>query len=179
MSYSPIHAIVKSLILMSLFSSCEKSKLTNISDSGANTFSCLMNGKIFTSCGGGLFSDPHLTAYLTPLSAGSQSVDVKATCNDEYPYETMYLGIDHFRGEGQYLLKDSNNYLIFYQRYLDLRNPGASDLKYAAENGKITIIKADRSRFIVSGTFEGILVNTRDASDKITVKLGRFDIKYR
>jgi hypothetical protein len=170
--------LITAISLLLLFSSCKKLQLTRATEKGANTFSCIIGGKVFKTCFGGLFSDPPLTAYAGgsgTLNGGIiQVATINAACNEKMPYKDFYIELRNFHGVGSYLLSDSNNYCSYEERYPDKRY-----VTTAISSGKVTITKDDRTNYILSGKFEGTLVNRDTPSDQIVIKSGRFDIKYR
>lgn len=169
--------LIIAILLSLLFSSCKKLQLTRATEKGANTFSCIIGGKVFKTCFGGLFSDPPLTAYagsFGTINGTIQVATISAACNEKMPYKDFYIELDNFHGIGSYLLSDSNNYCSYEERYPDIQY-----VSKGSSSGKVTITKDDRGNFILSGKFEGTLMNTNNPSDKIFIKSGRFDIKYR
>lgn len=158
-------------LLMLTAAACKKDNLTKETQTGANTFSCKVNGKVFTPCNGGLFSGgPSLYGH---YSNNFTTIYIGADCTREYPFEFINIEIDNFHGIGEYLLSDLNNFCTYR-----VSNP--VDKYYYSkitQNGKVIITKDDRINSILSGTFEFTGADKTNPSDIVTVSAGRFDIK--
>lgn len=155
--------------------SCKKLQLTRPTEKGANTFSCIIDSKVFKPCKGGLFGiQEPLTGHVN-ITSGIATVTINASCTDEEPFKYINIGLDNFQGVGTYSLSEPNNGLSYHISYpIDKRYSS-----YLTGDGKITITKDDRTNYILSGTFECTVANTNNASEKITIKSGRFDISYK
>ena len=160
------------LILLAVQTSCKKESLTKETQTGANTFSCKINGKVFIPC-----NDFDLFVTTTPLYVHYDNnftrVFIGAQCNKEVPYRRIYIDLDNFHGVGEYLLSDVNNSCI----YLESDPIDKYYKSQLTKTGKVTITKDDRTNSILSGTFEFTAADKTNPSDMVTVSSGRFDIK--
>lgn len=169
MQHKLILCLFSIIILMA--PSCKKEHLTKETQTGANTFSCKINGNVFTPCKGGLFSGPPLWGG---YSNNFKTVVIAGECTLEYPFKYVVIDLENFHGVGEYLLSDINNSCTYLES-----NPTDKYYKSSlTQNGKVVITKDDRVNFIVSGTFEFTAANTSNSSDIVTVLSGRFDIKF-
>lgn len=158
--------------------------------SGANTFGCLVNGKLFFPRDG----VPSVASNGTPKGlevigspTGFDYREIEASnFKDGKPinYFTLHLQSLNSLGTGVYNLKQSNfkrgldgimdNYFLI--RAFDY-NEGIWKWYGSYDgSGKITITRYDSTNFIISGTFSG-KVRTEDGNNEIEITQGRFDIK--
>ena len=173
----PLKLLYIPLLLLFIQSSCKKEHLTKETQSGANTFSCKINGKVFIPCE--FFGNK-------PINVGYNinftKVDLTAECILQDPIKYVSIELNNFHGVGEYILSDSNNIYDYEEVYSSNAYPGALTGKtYTSNltrNGKVIITKDDRINFILSGTFEFTAANTHNISDNVTVSSGRFDVKF-
>ena len=173
-------------------SSCVKEKLPSVTQVGANTFGCKINGKTWIPNGThDLFvSAPALTVSLYQSSQGVKWLDISARKDpslfntEEDAYDDMYLSIA--------LPVSAINLTI-------IKNCGACDLYcpyssmrfkikglysggcYATDSLHIGVIhfsRIDTINRIISGSFEFIGID-RNSGKTISVTDGRFDITAR
>lgn len=151
--------------------SCKKDGLTKETQTGSNTFSCKIDGKIFVPCDGGFFSSgPSLYAH---YSSNYTILRIGANCTKDEPYKYMFIELNNFHGVGEYLLSDINNTCTYIESY-----PTNKDYTTTlTKNGKVIITKDDRNNSILSGTFEFTATDKSNNLDLITISSGRFDIK--
>ena len=161
-------------MIISQLLACKKLQLTRPTKKGADTFSCIIDNNVYKPCHGGLFGQPRLSANVAVYAGGEQIAVITARCNDNKPYRKVYMELRDFHGEGQYSLAGSSHKLEYEERYPDKRYITSPNTRLT-----ITVSKFDPNNYILSGTFEGTLENIINASDKIAVKSGRFDIKYK
>nr|WP_294774087.1 hypothetical protein [uncultured Flavobacterium sp.] len=181
------------LLLVAFLSGCStdsnnpESQLPPITHSGANTFGCLIDGRLFiprdgTGTWGG--SDPGLS-YLGGYPDGAYNeIDVRDYKSEKTTRMLIHIHDLHQIGVANYIIDESNGmsnvdglnhtYLhckIYrestdsYQNYLSYEN-----------SGSINITRYDFASGIVSGTFNCRLKNANNPDDIIEVKNGRFDI---
>jgi hypothetical protein len=151
---------------------------------GANTFGCLINGKAFTP-GGSSFSPPHLfsyyqnayptisNAYVFDVSAG----DLRNTCN----ITGITFGVDSVISlqPGIYKLgaDKANQGGGGYNR--EICNGGSGAGVYHTNDsigGQLTITRFDLTYQIASGTFWFNVLDNNGDTVKITD--GRFDVRF-
>ena len=159
--------------------SCKKNVLPPITDTGANTFGCLVDGKVFRPGG-------------AQLSGGSLQ------CNYQFFNNSYYFGLAGRNQTGGNLLTSVGIYTdslrIFEGNKLSLKlrdkgNPSGSYFKaisayqyelYSTGNnlntGELWIKKLDTINQIVSGTFWFDAVNAN--GQKVQIREGRFDVRY-
>jgi hypothetical protein len=161
-------------------SSCKKEvdKLPSATQTGANTFGCLVNGQAWIPSGRGAFSG------VNPTSGGffgevnnSMSIYIMAYGeNDE-----MAIYLKNSLGVGTYHL--NRNPSIKPYAVLPEASYGMYSLLYDPEyvtdsthTGTVTITHADLITGIVSGTFE-LQVYQKNTGKIVNITEGRFDYK--
>ena len=143
--------------------------LPPITQTGENTFACLINGKPF-------FSSKDRRASYT-VANGAYTFGVYGSRRDEIGLRTVSIqGIDvDPLKEGTYTLKSeiSGNFSAIY-----LIGGGITlDTGTTDENpGLLTITRFDLEEFIVSGTFEFSVID--DEGNTLNFTDGRFDLKF-
>lgn len=158
-------------------------KLPPETQTGANTFGCMVNGKLFYPRDG--IGDVMGNAKAIIWSGNSDFRELwVSNFRDGKPINYLYFHIHELptKGVGEYVWKESNfNNGIdgLMQNYLYVRafNYSSNTWKWytSYENsGKTTITKYG-GQPIVSGTFSGKL-RTADGSETIEITDGRFDI---
>lgn len=182
--------IFSSLIFVCLTASkCKKDKPGNPIDQlppetqiGANTFGCLVDGKVFLPYDIGLY--PRLTCYYQYIYHPSPSgyvFQVKANNKKNPPYfQSINIGFDSLKliqgntyqlqegargfSRGNYIKAKSDN--TSYEDYFT----------YSPYSGEIIINKFDEINQIVSGTFWFNAVSAN--GDTVQVTDGRFDMQF-
>ncbi len=161
----------------------ETAKLPPETQNGANTFGCIVNGKLFYPRDG--IGDVMGTAKAIVFSGNYQFDEIRvANLRDGKPINYMYFHLQDIptNGVGEYVWKESNfNHGVdgLMQNYLYIRaydyNTNTWKWYTSYENsGKTTITKYG-GQPIVSGTFSGKL-RTTDGKETIEITNGRFDI---
>jgi hypothetical protein len=176
------------VIIVSIITACKKDGNNNTTDpnnvpglppatqSGANTFGCLVNGVPWVPAGSN--GTPNLSIDYDPrLNNGYFSIQA---------YNASAFGISYFIVG----IRDSINMFINNQRIVvGPTNLGAilfSDANYCRRysddlntysKGAIVINNIDRQKRIIAGTFEAILF-TVNCADTIKITKGRFDFKF-
>lgn len=158
-------------------------KLPPETQTGANTFGCLVNGRLFYPRDG---TFDIMGANKAVVYSGNNKFDeiLVANFKDGKPLNYMYFHIHDLptKGVGEYVWKESNfnkgidglmqNYL--YVRAFDYTtNTWKWYTSY--ENSGKTVITKYGGQPIVSGTFSGKL-RTADGKETIEITNGRFDI---
>ncbi|MDP9048259.1 MAG: DUF6252 family protein [Bacteroidota bacterium] len=178
-----IALLVCSLIILS--GSCKKNNVPPVNQlsllppptqTGANTFGCLVNGQAFLP-GGPSSASPLQCNYI--YTAGGYYFTILTTNKDnnglikQIQIETDSLTIV----EGQtFTLKEvvGGNATAVYA--LAINNTLNTYLTTSTISGQLTITKLDQTHQIVSGTFYFNAVNT--VGDIVKVTDGRFDMRY-
>lgn len=157
--------------------SCKKDKLTKETQQGANTFSCLIDGKIYKPCSEPrILGDPGIPSLDGGISVSGNAMmaTVSASCNKfREVNKDVYLEIGNLTGAGTYLASDPSNRMIYED------SPGGVYSSLNTKSGQIIITKDDRANKILSGTFEFEGVDNNDPGRIIKITSGRFDIKYQ
>lgn len=183
------------LILTSLFfitltgSKCKKEKTNNPIDElpaetqiGANTFGCLVNGKVFLPYDIGL--NPRLTCYYQYIynpSTTGYVFQVKANNkSDPSFFQSINILCDSIK------IIEGNKYNLGgsgkgYSRgnYIKAKNDNTSYqnyFTYSPYSGELLIKKFDETNQIASGTFWFNAINTN--GDTVKVTEGRFDMQF-
>lgn len=168
-------------------SSCKKSKNSSPIDQlppetqiGANTFGCLVDGKVFVPKGLGL--SPRLTCYYQYIYFPHENGYVfQVAANDKSMpsvLNSLNIGFDSMKVmEGKtYLLQKvykggaRGNYRHFTETSLD------DFFTYSPSSGELVITKFDEANQIVSGTFWFNAINNN--GDTVYVTDGRFDMQF-
>ncbi|WP_306013148.1 MULTISPECIES: DUF6252 family protein [unclassified Allomuricauda] len=144
--------------------------LPPITQTGENTFACLINGKPFFSSSG------RRASYVA--ADGAYTLSISGWRNDDIGLRSILLaGLDIEEGvqPGTYPLKSekSGNYDATY--LID----GGITLKVSTTDnapGLLTITRFDLEEFIVSGTFEFSVKD--DEGNTLNFTDGRFDLKF-
>ncbi len=171
--------LIMSLALILQFSSCdlfkkndpkpltELEKLPAATQTGKNTFGCLVNGKAF------------VPTSSVDATAVYQQGTLVVYGNLYNPFKTIGLTVN----EQTYGLISTTSYALtsYPDSYADasIQKSTSTVCDYQSQNtfsGKLTITKIDRLLYVVSGTFEFSTVAS--SCDTLKVTNGRFDIKY-
>ena len=180
--------IMKNLITATLiltlftFSKCEKEKadtngLPAATQEGKNTLGFLLNGQLWKPEGfsgvGNLSIDYDqginngtlgIIAYRTLSSSDKTQFGLGITDSVNLKNAPFTLNVRK---------KSLANFLYSNKNYCDIVHSDTT----IYEDGSITITKLDRSKRIISGTFEGVLYRQL-CGDTIKITQGRFDMKY-
>lgn len=165
----------------------DSAKLPPETQNGANTFGCLVNGKLFYPRDGigDVMGTAKAIKYFGSSSSTNQYDEIYVgNLIDGKPINLMYFHLHDLptNGVGEYVWKESNfNHGVdgLMQNYLYVRafdyNTNTWKWYTSYENsGKTTITKYG-GQPIVSGTFSGKL-RTADEKETIEINDGRFDI---
>lgn len=158
----------------------ELAKLPPATQTGANTFGCLVNGKAWVAQNQDCFllCDPSFKIYYDNNRGGYLSIDAvfknSAAKIDQY----IGIGIDStkFRNSFQYSEFRDHMGFIYSNMYLpnDCKSIKSLD-NLTMTIGSVAFTKYDLQSGIISGTFEFTL--TKSGCDTIKVTNGRFDKK--
>lgn len=168
----------------------DAAKLPPETQTGANTFGCLVNGRLFYPRDGTSSVGGNAKAIMWWGSASStyqyDELDVN-NFKDGKPINNFMMHLQDIStiGKGEYIWKDSNfksgvgglmqNYL--YVRAFDYNTNTWKWYSSYENSGKTTITSYTESTRIVSGTFSGKL-RTEDGKETIEITNGRFDINW-
>ncbi len=156
-----------------IFSEPEPTELPPATQNGANTFGCLVNGKLFVPKSGGKYEG------ITKDYDGGLTIVAIYTTNDKWD-ATTGIGHQTINGVGEY----TNSELRYF------RHSSSTFGSYGNTNvpikSKLNVTKFERSEdkvnnlkwLIVSGTFEATLISDKNPLDTIRITEGRFDVKF-
>ncbi len=175
------------IALLTIFASCKKDKTNNedklppITQNGANTFGCLINGAVFIPKGyDGNFANSRITVD-PGFADGDLTITVYKINNGVKL--TMTITSDSIKNIGTFQIgKDSTTRakFILQKRTIDFATNFCTVDPYSLSNitGFVRIIKYDLINRIFSGEFE-INFNNADCGfgDPVKITQGRFDYK--
>lgn len=147
---------------------CKKDKndgLTPETQTGANTFSCKINGVIFTPKQALFGGTPLFGQIDTFNNVNTLFIIAK---NENTHITNMDFNINNFKGVGEYNIDLTNG--VYVDCYLNIPSPNLDK----SQSGIIRITKYQGK--IVSGTFE---FNLKHGAENIAVTSGRFDLTLR
>ncbi|KHJ39502.1 hypothetical protein PBAC_00090 [Pedobacter glucosidilyticus] len=166
-------------------SSCKKDKtgidaLPAATQEGKNTFGCLVNGEVFIPQVRGLgLGQVPLSCYYSYENTNSRKgyyLSISATDSKNSPLRGVDIDTDSLKIEQSkiYKLEKAGAKGIASAEYV-----ASLDRYYTSSvaSGKLKITKLDESKKIISGTFCFDAVN--ETGEKVEVREGRFDLKYR
>ncbi len=170
--------------LLACLSTCKKciespapTKLPDATQTGANTFGCMLNGNIWVAYGNfggfnpGQRPNPNIN-YDATYNGGSLDLG-GSIFYDNKPQSSISITGNNISALGEYTTKNSN-ILFIYQDYTIPRTWYSDE---CISTYKLTIIKLDLQNKIISGTFEFSMERKNDGY-KVVANDGRFDIKY-
>lgn len=167
--------------------SCKKEQNTSnglppATQSGANTLGAKFNSSVWTahSCttcfGGG-------TGIRASRSGNSFGIDGQSL-NVNGGLTTLRLSLHNVKSVGDYTLtaQDISVGGVNFGQIQIGQASNSPELSYQTNGsyqGKVSITKLDLTHKIISGTFQGDLVNTSNGADIIHMTEGRFDVLYQ
>ena len=174
-------SIILSLTLLS--SSCKKehvnqlSLLPPVTQTGANTFGCLVNGQALVP-GGPLFSMGHTQCnYIYTAGGFNLNVEADNQNSNDFIKQVIVRTESLAVAQGQTLVfkiaHNGNADALYAEITNSLDN---IYLTNSLVSGQLTITKLDQTNQIVSGTFYFNAVNS--TGDTVKVTDGRFDMPY-
>lgn len=170
------------LALSSIFAACKKGKATTnpedqlppATQTGTNTFGCLVNGKVFVPTG---YTNPYpnYRVFVDPGNNGNLDIRTYSFINgNEEDLDLAGFGIT---STGTFILNSSQ----IYPDYIMNINSSICRYIYSANNfksGYLKINKYDLTQKIISGEFEFKLYDNTISCDTIRITQGRFDTKF-
>ncbi len=152
----------------------ELEKLPPVTQTGANTFGCLINGEAFIPGGGGLFDKILNVHYDENYGAGS--LNIKATM---YSGGNVYIIsiLGNVNNTGEYELLFRGDYGVFYSTTFSTCSFNTFDPPQPNKiSGLLNILKFNKVSKTIAGTFS-FKINT-DQCGEIEATDGRFDVQY-
>ena len=133
----------------------KKEELPEETQSGKQTFGCLVNGEVWLPRANFPYSGLTTTIQydILSLTAGKSN-------------ETIHMGVRNLTGIGEYQLNiDGQN--VYYVK---------GENSFICTAGKLTITTFNKTNQIISGRFYFTAKNT--IGDSVEIKDGRFDVRY-
>ncbi|MFC4263684.1 hypothetical protein ACFOWM_12385 [Ferruginibacter yonginensis] len=162
-----------------IFFSCKKSKIIEdqlppITQVGANTFGCLINGKLYTPKG---FEQnkPNFDMIVDPNNNGN--VDIRTFRKDGLKTSSLSFSCFNIFSSDIFILPFSD----IFPNYIDDINSNVCYFVSSQNNfrkGSLKITRYDLTNKIISGTFEFTLFDSTISCDTIHITQGRFDKKF-
>ena len=152
-----------------LGASCKKGeKLTPETQTGANTFSCKINGEIFKPKAGDFVEGLTVNLY------NNIDLVILVTGTQYNPVKELLISFKDIPLEGTYLLNFNQSKYATYK----LLNTPAQFHSKTLNSGKVVITRLDRNQRIISGRFDFQLTNESNSGETLNITEGRFDVKY-
>lgn len=149
------------------------SQLPPATQTGANTFGCLLNGQPWLPGGNDGFSN-YDVVYDPFYSQGTLSVGASRLTGNGADKQIIGFASDSLRNTGKYILRTGGRHQAdFINKQTSCSYHSADVSTYC--RGTLTITRLDRALGIVSGTFAFTLATP--GCDTIKVTQGRFDKK--
>ncbi|MGI4870138.1 MAG: DUF6252 family protein [Janthinobacterium lividum] len=156
-------------------SQCKKNdpeaSLPEATQTGANTFGCLVNGQAWRP-GGNDGTSNYSVAYDPTYAQGTLSVATYRLTGNGADQQTLGFYSDSLRNVGVYKLRSKNHHQAAFINRLTSCTYIASDPSTYCK-GTLTITRLDYKAGIVSGTFNFTLATL--GCDTVKVTQGRFD----
>jgi hypothetical protein len=157
-------------VCMSL--SCKKDKLTKETQTGANTFSCKIDGVVFKpSESAGLFGSPPITVYNLPNNGFTLLGKYYGDRSDPTS-KYISLNLEYLKSTGIYNLNFYPNQGLYVISY----SGGPAYQTDGTHTGTVTITRCDTVNKIYSGTFSFTAID-KNTGNVVKVTDGRFDVK--
>lgn len=160
-------------------SACKKQLLPELTQSGRNTFGCLINGVLFKPKGSLLKGSlPNAQYGYNSSAAGfSLRIDIENKVDDHLKtMQLNYLSNSELKS-GITIPITTGTFEVASANYTDYANDLWSYTTTDKIKGELEISYFDKSTHVVSGTFWFNAVNKQ--GEKVKVREGRFDIKYQ
>jgi len=161
--------------------------LPPITQTGANTFGCYIDGKLLTPRDGtGTFNVPDrgMRFWRSPNEFEYNELSIHDFKSGTGGLMDIHIQNLHAIGKGSYIINESNcqdgidaNPTINIRcRWWDEASQSYKWYCSIENGGNLTITRYDADNFIVSGTFHCTAQNRDDPNDIIEITQGRFDI---
>ena len=169
----PLLGLCLVVILSTIYCKKDRFSLPPETTSGAMTFGCKVNGKVFVPRDGN--GKPGIFCQYVNLGSGEGGgwfLNIPATNWKSSPIESIHIETDSLLVEegATYDFKNQKGYpRAFYFKT-------TTYLKGDTASGRLHITKHDRNNRILSGTFE--FAGTNNSGENVHITDGRFDIVY-
>jgi hypothetical protein len=165
-------AILYLLLIVAITAgACKKEKLTPETQTGANTFSCKINGKVYKSKSD--FLSQGLVGSISINKNGIYTFSIGSVMyrGDESGYAVGLL-VSDFVGARIYDLRVETGYVD------KTTSPTQHYSSKTNGSGSLNVEYLNKEAKIISGTFEFVAANIKNPNETINITEGRFDLKY-
>jgi hypothetical protein len=152
----------------------ELEKLPAITQTGANTFGCLVNGKVYIPKGSDGTTKPNLRKIYDNFQGDTYLAIFTYRYIDNIFDGELYFSIHNLLSTGNYTTNQVTNSFIYGGKFFNNCGITGTDTT-TYRNGVITVTKLDLSAGIISGLFNCKIKPTN--CDTIRITEGRFDFK--
>lgn len=170
-----------SLLAALLLSACTKddpdpaSQLPPATQTGANTFGCLVNGQAWTPQGYSGFSN-YIVSYDTFSDGGLINISAyRIYGSGTNDFQSISLWTKSISGIGTFSFRDTLTSIAQFSDYKSNCIWRSSEPDIVYRQGTLTLSRLDLRTGVISGTFEFTLA--KPGCDTIKVTQGRFDRK--
>lgn len=164
------------LFFLPFLVSCNKEKLTKPTQTGANTFSCKINGQVYIPRNEAFSANGiDVSLYKNGDDPNFHDLWILTSAPQFNPPRQLYIFIYKINQTGTYPLKGS---AYKYCQYFTLPPNEKEYNTKTTDVGEVVITKFDLTNRIMSGTFWFNAVNLKDPNDKVSITDGRFDLKF-
>lgn len=182
------------ILLFALLSGCSNDSNSNpeaqlppITQTGANTFGCLIDGKLFIprdGTGTWAGNDPGLSFLGGYPDGAYNEIDIRDHKSERTTRMLIHIHDLYQIGVADYIINESNgmsnidglNHTYLHCRIFNESTNSYQHYRSFQNSGIIRITRYDFTNGIVSGTFNCSLKNSSNPEDIIEVTNGRFDI---
>lgn len=155
----------------------EEEKLPAITQTGANTFGCLINGKAWLPAG----HEYPTSNYRVNINPRDSNVLIRVYRKTSTIREDLYFNSDTIKAIGTYLITDTTRTRNGFHKSTSNLSTDFCNIRYdvmVQRQGFLKITRYDLSNGIISGEFEVSMVNPDCGyGDTIKITKGRFDKK--
>ncbi|MCW3073455.1 MAG: hypothetical protein JWP69_524 [Flaviaesturariibacter sp.] len=176
------YIVTATLFLLLTAMSCKKNKVAEdqlppITQTGANTFGCLINGNVYIAKGynGTGTPNPKIQFDIGLNGLPYLSIDAKQLNKEHISEGQVFVAIANISGTGTYTYPSSFNFSVGWNKYIANCGMLAFDTTIK-QWGEANITKYDLTNHIISGTFN--FKYKTQTCDTIRVTDGRFDFKF-
>jgi len=164
----------------------ESPGLPPITSEGKNTFACKINGEVFVADGSGT-NTPNAGIYAIMETdfdtLGSflpqDSSDFWLVAENGKQIVSFFINSPLSVGKHNF---SANTYIypivVRPKNYGEVSRSGKNFITTSVDTGSLFITRCDRTRFIISGTFQFKAKNLSSKAETVEVTEGRFDLDY-
>lgn len=149
-------------------------QLPPVTQTGANTFGCLLNGKAWTPKGNNGTSN-YRVSYDPTYDGGTFDLRTYRYPSEGKEPQYLILYSNNLSNTGTYLFKNRSRSRARFSDHKTNCNIASYDSLSTYSSGSLAITRLDLNQGIISGTFEFTLA--KPGCDTIKVTDGRFDKK--